>query len=259
MNPTAIYRALTVGAMRTQTQGLSDADRKAVSEYLTGANISSESGFTPPACTGTAAYFDSARVPTFSSWGHMPFNTRTVSSKVAGIDRNTVGRLRLKWAFGVAGGTRMRSHPSLAGGAIYFGADDGIVYALDGKTGGARWTFQAAVEVRTGIVISPWQPADPDPKPIAYFGDMVGNVYAVDTRTGRQLWSDRTDTHPGTTLTGTPALYGNRLYVLVSSGGGQPQSKVRVLHFPRLGHRLQRLNRRPRKIAALAPPDTAQR
>ena len=96
MNPTAIYRVLTVGPMRVQTQAVSDADKKAVAEYLAGANISSEAGLTPPAYTGASARFDSLQVPAFSSWDLTLFNTRNISAKVAGINRKTVGRLKLK-------------------------------------------------------------------------------------------------------------------------------------------------------------------
>jgi polyvinyl alcohol dehydrogenase (cytochrome) len=91
------------------------------------------------------------------------------------------------------------------------------VWALDAKTGCLRWTFRAAAEVRTGIVVSPWSADDPDPQPTLYFGDLLARVYAVDARTGELRWKVRVEDHRDATITGTPALHGDRLYVPVSS------------------------------------------
>jgi cytochrome c553 len=55
MPPSAIYRALTTGAMRVQGQSLADEDRRAVAEYLSGRAFSAASQLEPPACTGKAA------------------------------------------------------------------------------------------------------------------------------------------------------------------------------------------------------------
>jgi len=217
MTPASIYRVLTVGSMQVQTKGLSDADKKSVAEYLAGKNIVAEAKLAPPACAGPAAQFDFDETPAFPAWGLTFTNARYVADDVAGIDAKNVGRLKLKWALGVAGGTRMRSHPALAGGAIYIGSDDGTVYALDRQTGCARWLFHAATEVRTGIVVSPFDARDRSARPLVYFGDLVGNLYAVDAIRGTLNWSDHVDTHPSTTLSGSPVLFKERLYVPVSS------------------------------------------
>jgi polyvinyl alcohol dehydrogenase (cytochrome) len=89
------------------------------------------------------------------------------------------------------------------------------VYALDPETGCAHWSFRAAAEVRTGIVVEPWQ--DQGATPRIYFGDVLGNVYAVDALTGHLQWRQRADEHPNATITGTPSWHAGRLYVPVSS------------------------------------------
>jgi polyvinyl alcohol dehydrogenase (cytochrome) len=214
MNPTVIYRALTVGAMQAQARNLSDAAKKAVSEFFAGTNLPGESGVVAPSCSGSAATFDPAQPPAYSSWGLTPLKTRNVSTKLAGIDRSNVSRLRLKWAYGIPGGTRMRSHPLLAGGAICFGTGDGVVHALERQRLRA---LEPPAEVRTDIVTGLWRSHSGVPVAVLYFGDMIGNAYAVDARTGKKVWSDHTDNHASTTLTATPALLGNLLYVPVSS------------------------------------------
>lgn len=218
MSPQSVYRSLSEGLMRTQAQQLSDADKAALAEFLTGRRIDDLAiALDPPRCTGAAARFDMKEPPILSGWGLTNGNTRLIRSEVAGIDSSNIGRLRLKWALGYPNATRARSQPGLAAGAVYVGSHSGTVYALDRATGCARWTFQAGGEVRTGIVISPWRSGDEHAKPKAYFGDILGNVYAVDARDGRLLWRIAADEHPNATITGTPSLHEGTLFVPVSS------------------------------------------
>ncbi len=50
-----------------------------------------------------------------------------------------------------------------------------------------------------------------------YFGDFNGNIYALDGETGKPLWVSHVDDHPDVTITGSPHLYGDTLYVPMSS------------------------------------------
>ncbi len=217
MTSASVYGALTTGAMRVQGKQLSVEDRKQVASFLGGGDVDHDAKLAPPACEGEAARFDFQQAPAFPSWGLTPANTRYVSSKGAGIDAQSVGKLHLKWALGFDGASRVRSEPALGGGAIFVGSQSGQVYALDRHTGCARWQFHAAAEVRSGIVLSPWTAGDVHAAPRVYFGDVVGNVYAVDALTGNLAWRQKADLHASATVTAAPALYKDRLYVTVSS------------------------------------------
>jgi polyvinyl alcohol dehydrogenase (cytochrome) len=217
MTPASILSALTTGGMRIQAQGLDDADKTAVVEFLTSSSGAARANPLPPACHGPAADFDFGEAPRSSGWGFDAANTRYMDSRVAGVNAGNLARLRLKWAFGVDGAIRMASQPVLAGGAIYVGAQDGNVYALDRESGCLRWQFHASAEVRTGLVVSPWAGGDATARPSIYFGDLVGEIYAVDAISGNLIWKDHADEHPSATLTAAPVLHGERLYVAVSS------------------------------------------
>jgi len=217
MTPDSIYGTLTTGAMRIQAQGLDDEEKSAVVEFLAGARAPADAGLLPPRCRGPAAKFDFGRPPPFSGWGFDPANTRYVDSRASGLSAANISRLRLKWSFGVKGAIRMASQPALGGGAIYIGGQDGSVYALEQGSGCLRWQFHAPAEVRTGIVVSPWNGGDVSARPRVYFGDLIGNIYAVDAISGDLLWRDHVDAHPASTLTAAPVLQGDRLYVAVSS------------------------------------------
>lgn len=216
MSAGSVYKALTAGVMKDQAASLPDADKVAVAEFITRRKLADAKAMPePPRCQGKAAAFDFGEPPPFSGWGLDPANTRGIEG--AGIGRGNVGRLHLAWALGFPDALRVRSQPGFAGGALYVGSDNGQLYALDRRTGCLRWTFEAAAEIRTGIVLSPWRAGDRSARPAAYFGDIVGTVYAVDAQSGALLWKDHPDPHPNATITGTPTLHDGALYVPVSS------------------------------------------
>jgi polyvinyl alcohol dehydrogenase (cytochrome) len=217
MSPQSILRALTDGPMKPQAEGLTQEDKVAVAEFLSGKSLGDSAQAEPPTCTGKAAQFDPTQPPPFAGWGLEADNARFVPRAVAGVDAANVGKLHLKWAVAFPNALQVRSQPALAGGAVYIGSHNGGVYALDRETGCARWIFQAGAEVRTAIIVSPWKAGDAKGEPRLYFGDLVGSVYALDARTGKLIWKVRAGDHSGSTITGAPALFGQTLYVPLSS------------------------------------------
>lgn len=219
MTPDAIVAALTHGAMQAQGALLDPQQKVQVAEHLSGHALGSTKAAlpTPPPCTPEHAGFDRQQVPAFTGAGLDDASTHSVSTEKAGISRANAGRLRLKWAFGFPLANRARSQPALGGGAIFVGSHGGKVYALDRETGCTRWSFDAAAEVRTGIVLSPWRAGDAAAVPLAFFGDWAGNAYAVEAFTGKLVWKVHADAHPSAVITASPALFGNTLYVAVSS------------------------------------------
>ncbi len=218
MSAESIHKALTLGAMQAQAEELSAQDKIRVAEYLGDERIGDGGDITQPAmCTGDAAVFDLNEQPVWPGWGLTRGNTRHITADQTTINRDNVATLKLKWAFAFPEALRVRSQPALAGGALIVGSHNGKVYALDRETACVRWAFQASAAVRNGIVVSPWEEGDTKASPLAYFGDLLGYVYALNARTGELVWRDRPDTHPNATMTGAPTLYGDTLYVPVSS------------------------------------------
>lgn len=217
MSPDSVVDALTTGVMQQEAADLSEAEKTAVAVYLTGKEPGGEQQYPPVACMGAAADFDRAKPAFHHSWGFDAGNTRTIPGDVAGLDKEDISKLTLKWAFAYPGASRARSQPTLAGGAIFVGSHNGYVYALDADSGCLRWSFRASAEVRTAVIVEPWSTEDAEANPAAFFGDLLGNVYAVEAFTGRLMWRHRSDDHASATITGSPSLHGGRLFVPVSS------------------------------------------
>jgi len=214
--PGAIVRVLTSGKMREQGSSLSQDEKVAVAEFLSGRMIDSASAPGPKMCASDENWFDAAQPPVVSGWGLDDNNGHAIPASFSGLTRANVGQLKLKWAFGFPDALYSRSQPAIAGGALFVGGDDGNVYALDPDSGCAHWAFHATGPVRMGIVTDSWKAGD-GTTPQLYFGDILGNAYALNLRTGEQVWRKPMDAHQSVTLTGSPALDDGVLYWPISS------------------------------------------
>jgi len=206
MSTKSILTALQTGEMKLQGSKLSRAQRVAVANYLGNPRTSSMSkGF----CSVNAdPPLDS---PAWRGWGVEAGNTRFQPATSAGLERQDIPKLQLKWAFGFPGASATYGQPTIVAGRLYTGSEDGTVYSIDAGTGCIYWTFQASDTVKTAISVS-------DDGRLAFFGDTDGNVYAISTSNGAQVWKVRPESHPAARITGSPALLGDRLYVPISSG-----------------------------------------
>jgi len=210
--PASIVDALTTGVMREQGSGLSSADRRAIAEYLAGAGVPTSSLSTAAGRCTTQPPLDHSIGVLWGGWG--PDLTNTRYQPKPGLTADQLPKLTLKWAFGFPDASSARALPTVAFGRVFVGSQRGIVYALEAETGCTIWTFQAAAGVRSAIVIGPAAGGAPA---VAYFGDGRANVYALNAQTGALLWSKRVDEHASGNITGTPALFENRIYVPIAS------------------------------------------
>ena len=220
--PQSIVDALTNGVMRQQGSDLTEAEKRAVAEYL---------GSTTPAAPGAAATtaanaptagacastppFDPSKGPQWNGWGVDVTNQRFQPAAQAGLTVDQVPKLTLKWAFGFPNANSARGLPTIAGGRLFVGSMSGTVYALDAKSGCVIWTFKAQGGVRAGVVIGPR--AGSPGKYVTYLGDGRSNAYALDAATGEQIWMRNLEDHKSANITGTPTLYEGRLFVPIAS------------------------------------------
>jgi polyvinyl alcohol dehydrogenase (cytochrome) len=210
--------------MRPQGARLSGSERRAVAEFITGKSIEGDvSGARTGRCTTSESLQDFAKSPQWTGWSPATTNSRFQPAEHAGLSASDLPRLKLKWAFGFPDASVAWSHPTVAGGRLFVGSQNGTVYSLDAKTGCIRWTFSAAGGVRTALAVAPAGAS----RLVVYFADTAANAYALDAETGRQLWIRHVDDHPSARITGSPTFFEGRLYVPVSSyeeaQGADPQ------------------------------------
>ena len=227
--PEAILDALTNGSMKVNAEGLTDRQKQLIAEFITerplGSALSGRASSMPNRCA-PKPLGDPTAGPSWNGWGVDAGNSRY--QPTPGLTAEQVPKLALKWAFGFPNGTSAYGQPTIAGGRVYVGSDNGFVYALDAASGCVYWSFESSGGVRTAISIG-----KAGPKYAVYFGDVKANVYAVDAETGAQLWKKSAESHPLARVTGAPALHNGRLYVPVASfeEGSGPNPKYECCTF----------------------------
>jgi outer membrane protein assembly factor BamB len=114
------------------------------------------------------------------------------------LNSATVGGLGQAWSY--ASGGAITAEPTLVNGVVYFGSDDGSVYAVKASTGAKVWAFATGSTVYN-------TPAVADG--IVYIGSTGGKVYAIKASTGAAVWSFTT----GGSVYSSPAVANGVVYV----------------------------------------------
>ena len=210
--PNVIIDALTKGKMQAMAAGLSETDIGAIASWVTGQAPDAKfdlAGESRNACP-VGAKFNPAG-PSWNGWSPDKQNTRVAASTT--ITAANAPKLAVKWAFAYQGGRY--GQPTVVGNRVFVTSSSGQVYALDKQTGCVAWAYKARGSVR--VTVSVGQNAKAPSGWAAYFGDMSRNQVAVDANTGKELWNVVIDSGGRGILTGAPALWGDTLYVPLSS------------------------------------------
>jgi polyvinyl alcohol dehydrogenase (cytochrome) len=211
--PERIVAALETGTMRVQGETLTAEQRRAIATYLSTVRpvpaAAANADLAGPRCEGASPLRTTAS--DWRAWGVTPANDRFQPKP--GFAAAQAANLKLKWAFGFDGENAAAANPTIAGDRVLVGSGSGRVYALGLKDGCQHWMYKADGGVRAAIVVG----GTGNGATAAYFGDVRAFVYSVDASTGALRWKRQIDTHRAARVTGSPVLYGGRLYVPVSS------------------------------------------
>ncbi|MEU6851084.1 PQQ-binding-like beta-propeller repeat protein [Actinacidiphila alni] len=102
------------------------------------------------------------------------------------------------WSRAVGG--PVDSSPTVVGGVLYVGCDDGKVYALDAKSGKVRWSRFAGAKIVSSPAVA---------NGTVYVGSYDHKVYALDAATGAVRWTLTT----GSAVASSPAVADGTVYV----------------------------------------------
>ncbi len=211
MTPRAILSALNNGKMRQQAASLSENERKAVAEWLTGGKLKSTI-IPDSAYTAFSLPKHGRSIYDYSGWGGNLTGTGNRNSQQAGITSTNISSLKLKWVFAFPDATIVRSKPAVVGDWLIVGSQFGDLYAINRSTGKPGWHFAANAAIRGAIVVQ--KRGD---SAIAYFADFSTNVYAINLNTGKQIWNKRAGIDPQSGVTGSVAVYAGKVFVPITS------------------------------------------
>jgi len=139
------------------------------------------------------------------------------------INAENVGKLRLAWFADLDSAQRgQESTPLVIDGVMYITSAWSKVFALDAKTGAARWSFDPKVAGQSAINaccdtvnrgVAAW-------KGRLYLGTLDGRLIALDANTGRPVWETMTvPVGRRYTITGAPRVWNG--LVFIGNGGGE--------------------------------------
>jgi polyvinyl alcohol dehydrogenase (cytochrome) len=224
LTPERVYAALTTGSMQVQGQTMTDEQKRAIAELVTGKQFGGTADRSVAAmsnaCSAPLRLDNPMTKPRWNGWNpDQTTSYRFVPPETGKLTGDQIPRLKLKWAVAFPdAASPAQSQPTVVGGALFIGTDNNFVYALDAKSGCMYWSYDAKAQVRGAVSVG-------EPKGVAgvrfaaYFGDMTGMVHAVNAETGKGLWTLKSDPHPGAKITGAVVLdpAGTRLFVPVAS------------------------------------------
>jgi polyvinyl alcohol dehydrogenase (cytochrome) len=208
MTAQAIQAALKSGTMQAQAQGLSSTQLDSLIGYIAPTGRAEA----PPTLSRTCAGEMPSRAPTeraaWNGWSPSETNSRFQSSAAAGLTAAQIPRLKVKWAFNLGAVTIARAQPTIVAGRLFIANDNGIVYALDSRTGCTYWAFKADAGVRSAVTLGAAR---------VYFGDQTGTVYALEATNGKLIWKVHPEHHSAAAITAAPRYYSGVLYQPLSS------------------------------------------
>ena len=163
---------------------------------------------------GAVSAFASVSPATWPGWGGpLSGNQRQANAETI-ISLTSVGRLHMKWSAALAG--NITATPTIEGGRLYVTDDWGGVYCLDAASGKQVWMHWMSDYTGYNGSASRSSPA--------VAGNLIivtdrhsSNVLGIDRATGALVWQTLVETNPYITLTASPIVYGNSVYVGTAS------------------------------------------
>ena len=143
-------------------------------------------------------------------------NPRHLDAAQAGLTTDDFPKLELAWALAFPDTSGLRAAPVIVGSTLFYSAtDSGRVFALDIKSGCAKWVYTGDSRLRSSIAYS-----EIDESPVLVFSDSAGMIHTVDAQSGERIWiaSGQASDNQGM-LTGTPVVTGDKVIVPVSGSG----------------------------------------
>ena len=210
--------ALTEGKMKDIGAKLTPDDRSILITYLTGgANKTSPDWAKTAMCPADRAKVDLSGQVVSSHFGYDRNNTRSLTSKQAGLTKAGLSKLDIAWTIGFPDVAEMRSTGAIVGNTMFFPvAGIGQMFAIDlaGDKPCFKWIYTApgGAPLRSSVAYG----TTADGSPLLVFSGLDSTVHAVDPRTGKAVWTRQVASYSYTVTTGTPTILKDRVIVPVA-------------------------------------------
>ena len=242
---------LSGGSAVTVASGVATFSGLSINNAGTGYTLTASS--TPSYTAATSAAFNITTAPPPSGWtSYLNGNDHTdFASTESGFNPTSVANLHIQWQTADAGPAHgVYTQPVVSNGLVYWGSFDGFERASSQTTGSLMWQTNLGTTSppactdpsSAGIVSTPTITTDVPvgtATSVLYIAGGNSTVYALNAATGAVLWSYSVGNNPNTFLWSSPIVFGNSVYVDVSSFGDCPLVQGEVLQLNRVTGALQ--------------------
>ena len=156
----------------------------------------------------------------WASSGQNNHNTRHAAAEHV-LNSANVARLKLRWTFKTVG--NISAVATVVGGVVYVPDWGGKLWAIDTRTGKARWSHDISDYTGTAGAVSRTSPAYWNGELVIGTGNVMSAQLAgayevgINARTGALLWRTRTDDSNAAIMTGSATVDNGIIYTGVSS------------------------------------------
>jgi polyvinyl alcohol dehydrogenase (cytochrome) len=216
MGPRAVSHALTHGKMKVQAASLSEQQIDAVVAYLSATADIDNGWIANHTCPAERIDVDTGAA-TIWTQGFDLMNHRRLTAEQVGLTTSDLGKLELAWSLGFPQTANMRSQPAIVGNTMYYPiVDSGQLFAMDigGETPCVKWVYQHDIPLRTTIGYHTLA----DGTPALVFADNAAHVLLMNAITAEVIWDVSVKVTSVSNVTAMPMLYGDRVFVPISSG-----------------------------------------
>ena len=241
---------LSGGGAVTVSSGIATFSGLSINTAGTGYTLTASS--TPSYTAATSAAFNITSATSSSGWTtYMQGNDRTgFASGESGFNPTSVPNLRLAWQTSDAGPSHgVFPQPVVSNGLVYWGSNDGYERATDtsgnlvwqmnlGRTTPPACTDPSSCGISSTPTITTDVPVGTATS-VLYVGGGNSKLYALNAATGAVLWSYDVGGNPNTFIWDSPLVYGNSVYIGVSSFGDCPLTQGQLLQLNRVTGALQ--------------------
>src|SRR5215467_5762258 len=241
---------LSGGSAVTVASGIATFSGLSIDTAGTGYTLTASS---TPLYTGATSAAFNVTTGTSSGWTtYMQGNDRTGFTSDSGFNPATAPNLHLAWqAFDTAPNNGVFPQPVVSNGLVYWGSNDGFERATDtsgnlvwqanlGRTSPpactdpSDWGISSTPTITTDVPVG-------GASSVMYIGGGDSKLYALNAATGAVLWSYDVGGNPSTFLWDSPAVFGNSVYIGVSSFGDCPLTQGQIVQLNRVTGALQNI------------------
>lgn len=214
MRFTNINYALTEGKMKLQAASLSDVEKRAVADYLTGSTQANDTWVATMMCSASRRKVDLLSAASVAGFGFDKHNHRHLTQAQAGLAKGDFANLELAWAMAFPQATTMRSQPAIVGSTLFLPVGEtSQVLAIDvsEREPCLKWVYTSDLPLRTSAAYG-----EIGGRKVLAVGDAAANIHLLDATTGQKLWQRSVQLFPLSLTTGTPIIHADRVYAPIS-------------------------------------------